>query len=75
MGAFLGQWGRYLCRICVAFVCFEATNGPGGHDSLPESFLEHVAPDSQSMGLWGATAAQFLPIPINTMIQTKQLST
>ena len=66
MGASLGQRGRYLCRICVAFVCFEARNGLGGHDSLPESFLEPVAPDSQSMGLWGATAARLLPISINS---------
>ena len=65
MGASLGQWGRYLCRICVACVFFEERSGPGGHDSLPESFLEPMAPDSQSMGVWGATAARFLPISIN----------
>ena len=48
MGASHGQWGRYLCCICV----FWGKKCPGGHDSLPESFLEPVAPDSQSVGLW-----------------------
>ena len=65
MEASLGQWGSYLCRICVAFACPKEKSGLGGHDSLPESFLEPVALDSQSMGSWGATADRFLPISKN----------
>ena len=53
--------GAAICVAVVLHLCVLRKNVVR-EGSLPESVLEPVAPDSQSIGLWGATAARFLPI-------------